>query len=108
MKNFFNVDLARGYGYGMAVYIAAQTAALQRGIDATNMKRKVAGRRLLEDATVEEVISALRSNGTLPAAPGMGGVRRGRHQVTRSVASGIHRGPFANEMFLSRILNIIV
>jgi hypothetical protein len=73
MKNFFNVDLARGYGYGMAVYIAAQTAALQRGIDATNMQRKVAARRLLEDATVEEVISALRSNGTLPAAPGLGG-----------------------------------
>ena len=69
MKNFFKGDLARSYGYGMAVYIAAQTAALQGGIDATNLRRKAEGRRLLDDATVEEVISALRSNGMLPADP---------------------------------------
>ncbi|MEM5340170.1 hypothetical protein [Paraburkholderia azotifigens] len=69
MRNFYNSDLARSFGYGMAVYIAAQTSALQHGIDATNMRRRAAGRRLLEDATVEEVISALRSNGMLPARP---------------------------------------
>jgi hypothetical protein len=69
MNNFFNADLARSYGYGMAIYIAAQTADLQRGIDATNLRRKAAGRRLLDDATVEEVISALRNNGKLPAEP---------------------------------------
>lgn len=69
MRNFFDGDLAQRFGYGMAVYIAARTAALQRGIDATNMQRKAARRRLLEDATVEEVISALRSNGMLPAGP---------------------------------------
>ena len=73
MKNFFNGDLARSYGYGMAVYIAAQTAALQSGIDATNLRRKAEGRRLLDDATVEEVISALRSNGMLPADPNVRG-----------------------------------
>ncbi|MBN3763278.1 hypothetical protein [Burkholderia sp. Ac-20365] len=67
MKRFFSSDLARTYGYGMAVYIASETAALQRGIDATNRQRKAAGRRLLDDATVEEVISAMRSRGMLPA-----------------------------------------
>ncbi|ACC71454.1 hypothetical protein PPMP20_12615 [Paraburkholderia phymatum] len=72
-RNFFNDDLARSFGYGMAVYIAAQTTALQRGIDATNVQRMAAGRRLLEDATLEEVISALRSNGMLPAEPDAGG-----------------------------------
>ena len=50
----------------MAVYIASQTAALQSGIDATNRLREAAGRRMLDDATVEEVISAVRSRGLLP------------------------------------------
>ncbi|MEM5367323.1 hypothetical protein V4C53_14965 [Paraburkholderia azotifigens] len=72
MSNAFNGDLARRFGYGMAVYIAAQTAALQRGIDATNIQRMAAGRRLLEDATIEEVISALRGNGMLAAEPDAG------------------------------------
>ncbi|WP_180728146.1 hypothetical protein [Paraburkholderia sp. PGU19] len=69
MKYFFSSDLARRYGCGMAVYIAAQTSDLQRGIEATNARRKAAGRRLLADATVEEVISALRTNGVLPVEP---------------------------------------
>ncbi|OYD76144.1 UNVERIFIED_ORG: hypothetical protein BDU10_1215 [Burkholderia sp. CF145] len=73
MKRFFNSDLAQSYGYGIAVYIAAETAALQRGIDATNRQRKAAGRRLLDDATVEEVISAMRSRGILSAEADTGG-----------------------------------
>jgi hypothetical protein len=73
MKNFFSSDLAQRYGYGMAVYIAAQTSDLQRGLDATNAQRKAAGRRLLEDATVEEIISAFRTNGLLPVEPSKGG-----------------------------------
>jgi len=67
VKNFFDNRLAQRYGYAMAIHIAAQTADLQRGIDATNVKRRAAGRRLLEDARVDEVISALRNNGLLPA-----------------------------------------
>ncbi|BCF94875.1 hypothetical protein PPGU16_79420 (plasmid) [Paraburkholderia largidicola] len=66
MKYFFSSDLAWRYGYGMAVYIAAQTSDLQRGIEATNAQRKRVGRRLLEDATVEEIISSLRTRGILP------------------------------------------
>jgi hypothetical protein len=69
MKYFFSSDLTQRYGYGMAVYIAAQTSDLQRGIEATNAQRKRAGRRLLEDATVEEIISSLRSRGILPVEP---------------------------------------
>ncbi|WP_227747043.1 hypothetical protein [Paraburkholderia franconis] len=33
MKNFFDSGLAQRYGYGIAVYIAARTADLQRGIE---------------------------------------------------------------------------
>lgn len=67
VKNFFDNKLAERYGYAIAVYIAAKTADLQRGIDATNARRRIAGRRLLEDACVEEVISGLRNKGQLPA-----------------------------------------
>ncbi|SOE64662.1 hypothetical protein SAMN05446935_2505 [Burkholderia sp. YR290] len=66
MKSLFRGELARTYGYGMPVYIAFQTAALQNGIDATSRLRKAEGRRMLDDATVEEVISAMRSRGLLP------------------------------------------
>ncbi|SEK02430.1 hypothetical protein [Paraburkholderia diazotrophica] len=73
MKNFFDSGLAQRYGYGIAVYIAARTADLQRGIDATNAQRRAAGRRLLEDARVEEIICSMRNKGELPAEPGAGG-----------------------------------
>jgi hypothetical protein len=72
MKTFFNITLAQTYGYGMAVYIASEATALQRGIDATNRQRRAAGRRLLEDATVEEVLSAMRNRNILAAKPDAG------------------------------------
>ncbi|MEM5433795.1 hypothetical protein [Paraburkholderia diazotrophica] len=65
MKNFFDNKLAERYGYGIAILIAAKTADLQRGIDATNARRRIEGRRLLDDARVEEVIAGLRNNGLL-------------------------------------------
>jgi hypothetical protein len=67
VKNFFDNRLAQRYGYAMATYIAAQTADLQRGIDATNVQRQAAGRRLLDDACVDEIISSLRNKGLLPS-----------------------------------------
>ncbi|WP_233446708.1 hypothetical protein [Paraburkholderia terrae] len=55
------------FGYGMAVYIAAKAAAMQRSIDAINDERRVVGRCLLENASIEEVVSVLRRKGKLPA-----------------------------------------
>ncbi|MEM5384108.1 hypothetical protein VSR68_10980 [Paraburkholderia phymatum] len=75
MKNYFDSGLAQRYDYGVAVYIAARTADLQRGIDATNARRRAAGRRLLDDARVEEVISCMRNKGELPAEPDADGAR---------------------------------
>ncbi|BCZ83987.1 hypothetical protein PTKU64_76620 [Paraburkholderia terrae] len=67
MQNFFCKDLIERFGYGMAVYIAAKAAAMQRSIDAINDERRVVGRRLLENASIEEVVSVLRRKGKLPA-----------------------------------------
>ncbi|MGE8475077.1 MAG: hypothetical protein ACN6QC_27765 [Paraburkholderia hospita] len=55
------------FGYGMAVYIAAKAAAMQRSIDAINAERRAVGRRLLENASIDEVVSVLRRKGKLPA-----------------------------------------
>jgi hypothetical protein len=82
MKNFFDSDLAQRYGYAMALYIAAQAADLQHGIDVTNARRKAAGRRLLDGACVDEIISALRNNGQLPAESNAGGADRSDAGVT--------------------------
>ncbi|MGT2476073.1 hypothetical protein BZM27_27925 [Paraburkholderia steynii] len=67
MQNFFCKDLIERFGYGMAVYIAAKAAAMQRSIDAINDERRVVGRRLLENASIDEVVSVLRRKGKLPA-----------------------------------------
>lgn len=67
MKYFFDNTLAERYGYAMAVYIAAATSDLQRAIDATNARRKLAGHRPLEDARIEDVLSVMRRKGQLPA-----------------------------------------
>ncbi|SDI46132.1 hypothetical protein SAMN04487926_117122 [Paraburkholderia steynii] len=67
MQNFFCKDLIERFGYGMAVYIAGKAAAMQRSIDAINDERRVVGRRLLENASIEEVVSVLRRKGKLPA-----------------------------------------
>lgn len=73
MKYFFDSRLADRYGYGMAVYIAAETSDLQRAIDLTNARRLRAGRRLLEDARVEDVLSAMLNTGLLKARTDEGG-----------------------------------
>ena len=70
MKYFFDYALAERYGYGMAVYIAAETSDLQRAIDATNARRLRAGRSLLEDAQVADILSVLRKKGYLAATMG--------------------------------------
>jgi hypothetical protein len=67
MKSFFNQDLAVRFGYTMAVYIAATTSAMQRGIDATNAERMANGRKLLENTSIDEVIGILKRSGQLPA-----------------------------------------
>jgi hypothetical protein len=68
MKYFFDYSLAARYGYGMAVFIAAETSDLQRAIDATNARRARAGRRMLEDAEVADVLSVLQKKGFLATA----------------------------------------
>lgn len=68
MKYFFDYALAERYGYGMAVFIAAETSNLQRAIDATNARRIRAGRRPLEDAEVADVLSVLQRKGYLAVA----------------------------------------
>lgn len=65
MKYFFDYALVERYGYAMAVFIAAETSDLQRAIDATNVRRVRAGRRPLEDAEVNDVVSVLRKRGYL-------------------------------------------
>lgn len=67
MKYFFDKALAERYGYGLAVFIAAETSDLQRIIDRTNARRERDGRSLLEDVLVEDVISAMCKRGMLPA-----------------------------------------
>jgi hypothetical protein len=67
MKNYFCHDLIERFGYGMAIYIAAKASAMQQSIDAVNAERKAAGRSLLENASLDEVIGVLRRKGTLPA-----------------------------------------
>ncbi|ALL69719.1 hypothetical protein K788_0006205 (plasmid) [Paraburkholderia caribensis MBA4] len=67
MQNFFCKDLIERFGYGMAVYIAAKAAAMQRSIDAINDERRAVGRRLLENASIDEVVSVLRRKGKLSA-----------------------------------------
>lgn len=65
MKSFFDAALIERFGYGMAVHIAAKVAAMQRTIDAINVERKAAGRRLLQNASIDEVVSVLRRKGQL-------------------------------------------
>ncbi|HZZ10798.1 MAG TPA: hypothetical protein VFE79_08890 [Paraburkholderia sp.] len=66
MGNFFDHNLIERFGYGMAVYISAKASAMQQCIDAINAERKVAGRRLLDNASIDEVISVMRRRGLLP------------------------------------------
>jgi hypothetical protein len=66
MKYYFDKALAERYGYGLAVFIAAETSDLQRIIDRTNARRELDGRSLLEDVLVEDVISVMRKRGMLP------------------------------------------
>lgn len=66
MKNFFDYQLIERFGYGMAVYITAKASTMQRSIDASNIERKAAGRRLLENVSIDEVVSVLRRKGRLP------------------------------------------
>jgi hypothetical protein len=73
MKYFFDYEIAERYGYGMAVYIAAETSDLQRAIDLTNARRLRAGRRLIEDARIEDVLSAMRNTGLLQTGTDEGG-----------------------------------
>lgn len=73
MKYFFDYELAGRYGYGMAVYIAAETSDLQRAIDLTNARRLRAGQRLIEDARIDDVLSAMRNAGLLTAKTDEGG-----------------------------------
>lgn len=73
MKYFFDYKLAERYGYGIAVYIAAETSDLQRAIDLTNARLLRAGRRPLEDAKIEDVLSAMRNTGRLSTETDEGG-----------------------------------
>jgi hypothetical protein len=66
MRNLFDPKLVERFGYGMAVYITAKVSAMQRSIDSINVERKAAGRRLLENVSIDEVISVLRRKGQLP------------------------------------------
>jgi hypothetical protein len=66
MKNLFDYQLIERFGYGMAVYITAKASTMQRSIDASNIERKAAGRRLLENVSIDEVVSVLRRKGRLP------------------------------------------
>jgi hypothetical protein len=59
--------LVERYGYGLAVFIAAETSDLQRIIDRTNARRERDGRSLLEDVLIEDVIAVMRKRGMLPA-----------------------------------------
>jgi hypothetical protein len=65
MKNCFDYQLIERFGYGMAVYITAKASAMQRSIDACNVERKAAGRRLLENVSIDEIVSVLRRKGRL-------------------------------------------
>lgn len=67
MKYFFNQTLVERYGYGLAVFIAAETSDLQRVIDRANARRERDGQSLLDDLVVEDVIAAMRNRGMLPA-----------------------------------------
>jgi hypothetical protein len=67
MKYYFDKALAERYGYGLAVFIAAETSDLQRIIDRTNARRELDGRTLLENVMIEDVISVMRKRGMLPA-----------------------------------------
>ena len=67
MKYFFDKALVERYGYGLAVFIAAETSDLQRIIDRTNARRELDGRSLLEDVLIEDVIAVMRKRGMLPA-----------------------------------------
>ncbi|CAB3792933.1 hypothetical protein [Paraburkholderia fynbosensis] len=65
MKNCFDYQLIERFGYGMAVYIAAKASAMQRRMDACNVERKAAGRRLLENMSIDEIVSVLRRKGQI-------------------------------------------
>lgn len=67
MNTFLRKDLIDRFGYGMAIYIAAKASAMQRSIDAINAERQAAGSRLLQNASIDEVVGVLRRKGKLPA-----------------------------------------
>jgi hypothetical protein len=67
MKNFFDYQLIERFGYAMAVYITAKASTMQKSIDASNLERKATGRRLLENVSIDEVISVMRRKGRLPS-----------------------------------------
>ncbi|MGF6771485.1 hypothetical protein P3T18_003972 [Paraburkholderia sp. GAS199] len=67
MKTYLCNDLIERFGYGMAVYISAKASAMQRSIDTINAERQAAGNRLLQSASVDEIVGVLRRKGKLPA-----------------------------------------
>jgi hypothetical protein len=82
MKHFFDKALAERFGYGLAVFIAAEMSDLQRAIDRTNTRRERDGRRLLEDVVVDDVISVMLRRGMLPVP------RKDDSNVTGAGAAG--------------------
>ncbi|WP_144153168.1 hypothetical protein [Paraburkholderia sp. BCC1885] len=82
MKHFFDKALAERYGYGLAIFIAAEMSDLQRAIDRTNARRERDGRRLLDDVLVDDVISAMQKQGMLPVQ------RKNDSNVTGAGAAG--------------------
>jgi hypothetical protein len=66
MNTFLRNDLIERFGYGMAIYISAKASAMQRTIDSINAERQVAGGRLLESASIDEVVAVLQRKGKLP------------------------------------------
>ncbi|RKT21800.1 hypothetical protein B0G69_5211 [Paraburkholderia sp. RAU2J] len=65
MKNCFDYQLIERFGYGMAVYITAKASAMQRRTDACHVERKAAARRLLENVSIDEIVSVLRGKGQI-------------------------------------------
>jgi hypothetical protein len=66
MNTFLRNDLIERFGYGMAIYISAKASAMQRTIDSINAERQAAGGRLLESASIDEVVAVLQRKGKLP------------------------------------------
>jgi hypothetical protein len=73
MKYFFNQALVERYGYGLAVFIAAETSDLQRVIDRANARRERDGQSLLDDLVVEDVIARRSEDGSNVTGAGAAG-----------------------------------